>query len=95
MVLIGLASVPKGVDWTPIWFNEVQIKGSFCCSTEEFEGKRLRTYELALKWMAEGRVDLAGLITHQFKLADYRKAIQISMSKARSKAVKTVFTLEG
>lgn len=94
MVLIGLASLPKGVDWTPIWFNELRVRGSFCCSTEEIEGKRLRTYELALNWMADGKVDVAGLITHKFPLEDYRKGLQVSMSKSKSKAVKTIFTLE-
>lgn len=94
MVLVGLASVPKGVDWTPIWFNEVRVQGSFCCSTEEITGRRVRTYEVALKWLAEGQVSLARLLTHKFKLKDYRRAIRVSMQKARSKAVKTVFTLE-
>lgn len=94
MVLIGTGSFPKGVDWTPIWFNELRVKGSFCCSTEEVDGQRMRTYALALKWMAEGKVDLARLITHRFKLSDYRKAIRISTSKARSQAVKAIFTLE-
>ena len=31
MVLVGLASFPKGVDWTPIWLHEVMVKGSFWC----------------------------------------------------------------
>jgi threonine dehydrogenase-like Zn-dependent dehydrogenase len=95
MVLVGLASIPKGVDWTPIWFNEVRVRGSFCCSTEEYEGRRMRTYALALRWMAEGKADVSGLITHRFPLRDYRAAIGVSLSKARSKAVKTIFTLEG
>lgn len=94
MVLIGLASLPKGVDWTPIWFNELKVQGSFCCSTEEYEGKRLRTYELALSWMADGKVDVSGLITHKFPLRDYRNGLAVSMSKSKTKAVKTVFTLE-
>jgi len=95
MVLVGLASIPKGVDWTPIWFNEVRVKGSFCCSTEEFEGRRMRTYALALRWLGEGKLDLARFITHRFALRDYREALRVSLNKARSKAVKTIFRLEG
>ena len=86
MVLVGLASFPKGVDWTPIWMKEVQVKGSFWCSTEEFEGRRMRTYEVAMELMRTGRLDLSPLLTHKFRLADYRHAIEANSSTPGGKA---------
>ncbi|CCF82717.1 zinc-dependent alcohol dehydrogenase [Nitrolancea hollandica] len=94
MVLVGLAASPRGVDWTPIWLNEVRVHGSFCYADEEFEGERIPTLALALKLMAEGRVDLAPLLTHRFELADYRRALETVTSKGKSGVIKAVFAFD-
>ncbi|MEA4882846.1 MAG: zinc-binding dehydrogenase [Clostridia bacterium] len=91
MALVGLASFPKGVDWTPIWLKEVQVRGSFWCSTEEFEGSRMRTYEVAVELVKSGRVRLSPLLTHKFKLADYKRAIEANMNIRESQVIKSVF----
>ncbi|WP_338125054.1 zinc-dependent alcohol dehydrogenase [Paenibacillus dendritiformis] len=91
--LLGVASFPRGVDWTPIWLNELQIQGSFAVSTEEFEGKRSRTYALALDLMDSRKIDLAPLVTHQFPLDQYREAIATASGKGKSRAMKVVFEL--
>lgn len=90
VVLIGLAAIPRGVDWTPIWMNELEVKGSFACSTEEFRGRRFRTYEVALELMRERRVDLSPLVTHKFPLDRYREAIATAAGKRRAKAIKVL-----
>jgi len=91
IVLIGLASLPTGVDWTPIWLNELTIQGSFWCDTETVEGRSVRTYQLALDWLGEGRVDLAPLFTHRFQLADYRRALLMAAHKGRHHVIKPAF----
>ena len=70
VVLVGLAAIPKRVDWTPIWLNELTIKGSVWSGMETFQGRRIRTFQLALEWMAEGKLDLAPMVTHRFRLDD-------------------------
>ncbi len=94
MVLVGLAASPRGVDWTPIWLNEVRVHGSFCYADEEFEEERIPTLALALKLMAEGRVDLAPLLTHRFELADYRQALETVTSKGKSGVIKAAFAFD-
>lgn len=94
MVLVGLAAIPKKVDWTPIWLNELEVKGSFTCSTEAYQGQQLRTYQIALNLMAEGKLDLAPLLTHKFNLADYQEAIATTASKSQNRLVKTVFIFD-
>ncbi|WGU96121.1 alcohol dehydrogenase catalytic domain-containing protein [Paenibacillus dendritiformis] len=91
--LLGVASFPRGVDWTPIWLNELEIQGSFAVSTEKFGEKRPRTYALALDLMSSGKIDLAPLVTHQFPLDQYRQAIATASGKGKSKAMKVVFEL--
>jgi L-iditol 2-dehydrogenase len=91
--LLGVASFPRGIDWTPIWLNELEIQGSFAVSTEELGEKRSRTYALALDLMSSGKIDLAPLVTHQFPLDQYRHAIATASGKRKSKAMKVVFEL--
>lgn len=94
VVLAGLAAMPKGIDWTPIWMKELQVHGTYVYSHDEFRGKRWRTFDLALDLMARGQVDLAPLVTHKFALKDYARAFQVVNHRGRERAVKVVFEFE-
>jgi len=89
--LLGVASIPRKVDWTPIWLNELEIKGSFACSTEEYRGERRRTYDVAIDLLSAGKADLAPLVTHRFPLDHYREALATAAGKGKTKAIKVVF----
>lgn len=94
VVLVGLAAIPKRVDWTPIWMNELTIRGHFWCSTHTIQGQRVRTMELTLDWMAQGRLDLAPLVTHRFRPEDYRRALTVTATKGRYRVLKSVFIFD-
>jgi len=94
MVLVGLAAFPKGVDWTPIWLKEVQVRGSFWCSTEQFEGRAMRTYEIAVELLRTGRLSLSALLTHKFRLEDYKQAIAANLNIGSSRLIKSVFEFD-
>lgn len=94
MVLVGLAAFPKGVDWTPIWLKEVQVRGSFWCSTEQFEGRAMRTYEIAVELLRTGRLSLSPLLTHKFRLEDYKQAIAANLNIGSSRLIKSVFEFD-
>ena len=92
-VLVGMPAVPKTVDWTTIWFKELSVLGVYAYGHEEFQGERVRTFDLALRLLHEGRVDLAPLVTHRFALTDYKRAIGTALATGASRSVKTVFDL--
>jgi len=94
VILVGLAAIPRGVDWTPIWLNELTVRGSYWSSTETFQGQRVRTFQLALQWLAEGRLDLAPLVTHRFRLAEYRRALAITTRKGKHQVIKSAFIFD-
>lgn len=94
VILVGLASNPKGIDWTPIWLNELSIKGSFWCCTETYQDRRIRTYQIALEWMESGKLDLSHMITHRFRLDDYRHALKITSQRGKHQLIKSVFTFQ-
>jgi threonine dehydrogenase-like Zn-dependent dehydrogenase len=93
IVQIGLGSTGK-IDWTPLWFKELKLVGTLASSTEEYQGRRIRCYQLALDFMAQGKVDLAPLLTHTFRLDDYRRALAMNMSKGRHRMVHSAFAFE-
>lgn len=91
MVVLGLAAIPRGIDWAPIWLKEIAVHGSYAYGFETWQGQQVRTFQLALDLLAAGKVDLAPLVTHRFHLADYRKALTMATHKSRHRLVKAVF----
>ncbi len=91
VILIGLASVVKGVDWTPIWLKELHVVGSVYYAVEEWQGRQARTMDIVLDWMTNRKLDLAPLVSHRFPLSGYRNALKTAMGKAESKAFKVAF----
>lgn len=91
VVLLGLAGIMDGIDWTTIWLNELDITGSFAYSTEDYQGKRVRTFDIAIELMRLGKVDLSSLVTHQFTLEQYKNALSTASRKGTKSAIKVVF----
>ncbi|HZG60889.1 MAG TPA: zinc-binding dehydrogenase [Anoxybacillus sp.] len=91
VVLLGLAGIIDGVDWTTVWLNELDIKGSFAYSTDEYQGKKMRTLQIAIELMRNEKVDLSPLVTHRFPLENYRDALQTVVNKGKGSIMKVVF----
>jgi threonine dehydrogenase-like Zn-dependent dehydrogenase len=93
LVLVGSASVLKNIDWALIWFKELSISGSNSYSTEEYLGKREKTFQIAIDLILKKKVSLRPLLTHVFKISDYKKALETSMFKNKYKSIKVAFDL--
>jgi L-iditol 2-dehydrogenase len=92
LVVIGTIGQTASVDWTPLWFQELNAMGvNTACAIEEYGGQRLRTFEWAIRLMSERGLDLSPLLTHRFPLRDYRGALAVAMHKGRHRAVKVAF----
>ncbi len=91
VVLLGLAGILDHIDWTTVWLNELDVKGSFAYSTEEFNGKRMRTMQVAIELMKLGKADLSPLITHRFPLDKYKDAFATIVNKGKEACMKVVF----
>lgn len=89
---IGI-QVTEKMDWTPVWMKGLRVIGNLGYGVEEFEGKKMHTFEVAMELIEKGEVDVQDLVTHVFKLGEYKKAIEVNMNKEKYNAIKTVFDL--
>jgi L-iditol 2-dehydrogenase len=94
LVLVGIPKMPSNVDWTPIWFHEIDVHGSFGYAVHEFEGRSRNTMQLAIDLIAEGRVDLAPLVTHRFRIDDYANALSTATSRGQNNVIRSVFEFD-
>jgi len=90
VVLVGVSLGRMRVDLSPVWYQEVNLIGTLAHGMEEWNGKRLSTYDLTCDLLLKGKLTAAGLITHHFRLENYQEAIQTAQDK-RTGAIKVVF----
>ncbi len=93
VTVVGMPGIPSGIDWTAVWYKELKVQGAYAYGTENHEGRSVRTFDLAIKLLESGKVDLKPLVTDLFPLKDYRKAIGRAMEAGRRGAVKVAFEL--
>ena len=91
VVILGLAALPVGVDWTPIWLKEVKVIGSLTYGAEVFRGKQADTFARAIEFIARRRANLSVIRPRKYPLAQYRDALLEAASKKTSGVVKVSF----
>ena len=88
-VVTGVA-IPARFEWTPHYFKEIELIGSNAFGIETFEDQRLHAMEIYLNLLAQGRLELPGLITHRYRLEQFQAAFLAAHDKAASKDIKAV-----
>lgn len=53
VMLVGVKLAPMKLDLTPVWYEEVDLRGFHAHGVEEWEGDRLSSYERVVKWLEE------------------------------------------
>ncbi len=83
VILVGMPGVPAGVDWTSIWYKELQVMGSYTSDSS--------TFEKSIRFVSRLKVKLAGFVGAEFALEEYKQAIRVAMTSGREGVLKTVF----
>ncbi|MFS8523292.1 MAG: alcohol dehydrogenase catalytic domain-containing protein [Limnochordales bacterium] len=91
VILLGLAALPRGIDWSFIWQKELHVQGVFASAPVDTPRGRIPAMQYAMDLMAQGKVDLSGMVTHRFPLRDYREGLATAMAKKKSGCLKAVF----
>jgi threonine dehydrogenase-like Zn-dependent dehydrogenase len=93
VVLVGVNLHRMLLDVTPVWYQEVDLIGAIGHDVIDWHGERISTFDLALRWMQSGKLDLDGILTHRFSLPDYRQAFAVALDKEQHRSVKVAFDL--
>ena len=92
-MLVGMPAIPKNIDWTSVWYKELEVSGAYTYGVENYADEEIRTFTLGIRLLEQMREKLLPLIGDRFSLTEYRQAIQGALSTGRSGAVKTIFDL--
>jgi threonine dehydrogenase-like Zn-dependent dehydrogenase len=91
VVLVGIDLGVLKVDLNPVWYQEVDLIGSYASGIEHWRGRTIHTFDLVIEMLQEGVLTTQGLITHRFPLSDVKQAVSTALDK-RTGAIKV--TLE-
>jgi threonine dehydrogenase-like Zn-dependent dehydrogenase len=92
-VLVGTAGTLNKVDLSSLWFRELKLTGSAMFAYGHVQGRKVRTYELAVELLARGDYPHEGLLSHIYLLKEYRQAFQAAFNKRRFESVKVALDL--
>ncbi|MEX2532280.1 MAG: alcohol dehydrogenase catalytic domain-containing protein [Gemmatimonadota bacterium] len=90
VVMLGCAAKMSGLDLTPLWSRELEVRGFVGYGAEEWRGARRHTFEITLELLRETEAPVGELVTHTFPLERYRDALSAAADHRRSGAVKVV-----
>ena len=92
VVLIGYPSYIE-TNWAPIIAKEITVIGTNVFGHDTINGERKPTLQIALDLIASGKVNVKNFITHQFKLEDYKNALNTAIDKSKD-VIKVAFIFE-
>lgn len=84
---------PGRWEWSPLYFKEISWVGSNAFGVEEVDGVRLHGIAHYLNLVDAGRVDLEGMLTHTFRLDEWRDAFSTIANQGQTGAIKVAIDL--
>ena len=78
-------------EWSPWYFREVSVVGSNAFGVEEVDGVRKHAIEHYLDFAINGRVDISRMLTHTFRLPEWRGAFTTIAEQHETGAIKVAF----
>ena len=82
---------PERWEWSPLYFKEISWVGSNAFGVEVVDGIRMHGIAHYLRLADEGRIDLTGMLTHVFRLEQWRDAFTALATQEQSGAIKVAF----
>jgi threonine dehydrogenase-like Zn-dependent dehydrogenase len=81
---------PARFEWTPLYFKELALVGSNAFGFETIGGRRQHAFAWYFELVRRG-LDVTPIVTHRFRLAEYRRAFAAARDQGASGAVKILF----
>ena len=90
VVAVGTSQISM-VDTTPLWFSELTLKGAYGRQLETVGREQIHTYDLVIRMMLEGKLDLSGILSRVYNAKDYKKAMKYLLRGRGSGVTKVAF----
>lgn len=88
-LVISGVEPPSRFEWTPLYFKELHVVGSNAFGVEEVGGVQKHAFEHYFDLAGRG-LDLTPLITHRYRLEQWRDAIATIAERKKTGAVKVL-----
>ncbi len=93
VILLGMPGIPQNIDWTSIWYKQLNVRGAYAYGIELFNEEQIHTFQLGTHLLHDHGAKLPLLVGTPFQLKDYKKAIQTALNTGKTGTVKTVFDM--
>ena len=90
-VVVSGVDTPGRFEWTPHFFKEVNLVGSNAFGVEPWNGKRQHAMLHYFDLIREKKLDLRPMLTHRFRIDQYKDAFRYCHEQGRYDAVKVLF----
>jgi len=90
-VVLSGVDTPARFEWSPHYFKEINLVGSNAFGVEEWNGKRQHAMRHYFDMIQEKHVDVTPIITHRFRLEDFKDAFLYTHNQGEHAAVKVLF----
>jgi len=95
VVLIGMAfGITKKTEWALQIYKELTLLGSMNSGVEEYDGEKIDAFELASRFLERQPERYKNLVTHQYRIDEYKDAFSLAMNKSRDGAIKIAFSFK-
>jgi threonine dehydrogenase-like Zn-dependent dehydrogenase len=93
-VVLSGVDTPARFEWSPHYFKEINLAGSNAFGVEEWNGKRQHAMLHYFDMIQHHQIDVTPILTHRFRLDDYKDAFRYNHEQGTHGAVKVVFDFE-
>jgi len=93
VILLGMPGIPQNIDWTSIWYKQLNVSGAYAYGIESYNDEQVHTFQLGTNLLYEHGKNLLPLVGTPFQLKDYKSAIQTALNTGKTGTVKTAFDL--
>jgi threonine dehydrogenase-like Zn-dependent dehydrogenase len=86
---VVLTGIPAGADMTPVWFRELQLVGAYTSGTEQLNGAKRSSFDIAME--LAGDAPIKRLVGATYPLNRWRDALDHAFGAGKLGTVKVAF----
>lgn len=90
IVVLGCSAQIRKLDLTFLWSRELEIRGFLGYGMEEWDGKKMHTFDITRELLLRKPLPIERMVTHIFPLEQYREGLKAASNRRRSGAMKVV-----